>query len=76
MNDIAVGEKYRIRRLITKERKVRDSFIALGLIPGSKIEIVKRLYGGQYWVIDINGQMIGLRAAELQQLQLYELTEC
>lgn len=76
MVDVAVGVHYRIRRFMTKDRRARDLFISFGLIPGVLIEIKNRLYGGRYWVIRVHDQLIGLRETELQQLQLYVVTDC
>lgn len=67
----AVGMEYRIGKLLVQDRKIRDSLIALGLIPGEVIKINRSMFWGYYWVIQVRKQYIGLRLSELQRLQLH-----
>lgn len=65
--------EYRIGKLLVDDRASRDALIALGLVPGEIIKVVRSLFRGRYWVIQVRKQLIGLRLSELQRLQLHEL---
>ena len=68
---LVVGYEYRISRLLTQDRRVRNILISFGLVPGEVIKIINCLFGGRYWVIRVHEQLIGLRKSELQLLQLH-----
>ena len=68
-----VGSEYRIIRLVTQNDQERNHLIACGLFPGVIIKVVHQLFRGAYWVIQVHGQKIGMRARELQQLKLYDV---
>lgn len=68
-----VGSEYRIGKILARDSKSRDYMIALGLIPGEMIKIVKSMFWGRYWVIQVRRQLIGLRLSELQRLQLHDI---
>ena len=67
----AVGDVCRISRVLAKDRQARDMLIAKGFIPGEMITIMHRLFRGKYWVVRIHEQLVALRLAELQHLQLH-----
>lgn len=69
----SVNTEYRIDKILTHDRLSRDSMIALGLIPGEVIKIVRSMFWGRYWVIQVRKQFIGLRLSELQRLQLHDI---
>lgn len=69
-----IGAKYRVAKLLVSDRQSRDALIALGLIPGEVVQIVRSMFWGRYWIICIQEQMIGLRVSELQWLQLHVIS--
>lgn len=66
-----VGMEYRVGKILVKDRKIRESLIALGIIPGESIRVEKCMFWGYYWVIRVRKQSIGLRLSELKWLQLH-----
>lgn len=70
-----VGSRYRIAKLLTHDRRKRDTLIGMGLIPGEVITLVRSLFFGRYWVIRIRKQLIGLRLSELERLQLHVINQ-
>lgn len=68
-----INMEYRIGKILIHDRLARDSMIALGLIPGEVIKIIRSMFWGKYWVIQVRRQFIGLRLSELQRLQLHDI---
>lgn len=68
---IKAGVTYRIVRLLSETRLQRDQMIAQGFVPGQEVRVVKSLLWGRYWIIEVHGRLLGLRAVEIKRLQLY-----
>lgn len=68
---IRPGVTYRIVRLLVESRMQRDQMIAQGFVPGQEVRVIRSLLRGRYWVIEVHGRLMGLRASEIKRLQLY-----
>lgn len=69
-DEMHLKKTYQIMSVKAKDEHQRASLIANGFVPKQRLKLVRKLFGGRYWVVRLNGRLVGVRGAELQQLEL------